>query len=225
MTRIKPNWSWQRAATTMKQQPVSFPDWKDAIAREPLSPALRAAYIREIISFLKHCKACHAPATVELVKQYLPVREKATPAPAREALRWFFRTGRKQAGADRPRPMEPETGTGAKHFVSSSVAPSQSVRRSLRLSEPGAAAQDLGGPDWERDLIKASRERNFLWRTEETYRGWAARFVNFLAPKSPYAAGGEEVAAFLSALAVELRASPSTQKQALNALVFLMQEA
>ena len=74
-------------------------------------------------------------------------------------------------------------------------------------------------------MIKASRERNFLWRTEKTYRGWAARFVNFLAPKSPYAAGGEEVAAFLSALAVELRASPSTQKQALNALVFLMQEA
>jgi integron integrase len=33
------------------------------------------------------------------------------------------------------------------------------------------------------------------------------------------------VAAFLSALAVEGRASPSTQKQALNALVFLMQEA
>lgn len=70
MIRIKPNWSWQRAATTMNQQPVSFSDWKEAIAREPLSAALRSAYIREIITFLKHCKTAHAPATVELLKQY-----------------------------------------------------------------------------------------------------------------------------------------------------------
>jgi hypothetical protein len=46
-----------------------------------------------------------------------------------------------------------------------------------------------------------------------------------LKARSPDAASGEEVAAFLSALAVQGRASPSTQKQALNALVFLMQEA
>jgi len=90
---------------------------------------------------------------------------------------------------------------------------------------PPRAADDLGGPDWERDLIKACRERGFLWRTEETYRGWAGRFATFLRPRSPYVAGREEVGAFLSHLAVTQRASGSTQKQALNALVFLMQEA
>lgn len=91
--------------------------------------------------------------------------------------------------------------------------------------EPPPAAGDLGAAPWERDLIKAIRERGFLWRTEQTYREWAVRFARFLAPRSPHAASGEEVAAFLSALAVEGRASPSAQKQALNALVFLMQEA
>ncbi|MES1168268.1 MAG: integron integrase, partial [Oleiharenicola lentus] len=74
-------------------------------------------------------------------------------------------------------------------------------------------------------MIREIRERHFLWRTEQTYREWAVRFARFIAPRSPYAAGGEEVAAFLSALAVQGRASPSAQKQALNALVFLMQEA
>jgi integron integrase len=78
---------------------------------------------------------------------------------------------------------------------------------------------------WERDLIREIRERNFLWRTEQTYREWAVRFARFIAPRSPYSADGEDVAAFLSALAVQGRASPSAQKQALNALVFLMQEA
>jgi integron integrase len=86
------------------------------------------------------------------------------------------------------------------------------------------AAGDLGGADWERDLIRAVREKCFLWRTEQTYRSWATKFAQYLLPRSPYAATGAEVAAFLSKLAVEQRASPSTQKQALNALVFFLQE-
>jgi len=90
---------------------------------------------------------------------------------------------------------------------------------------PPSAASDLGGPDWERDLIKACRERHFLWRTEETYRMWGSRFARFLAPRSPFAAEAGDVAAFLSRMAVEQRASVSAQKQALNALVFLLQEA
>jgi integron integrase len=90
---------------------------------------------------------------------------------------------------------------------------------------PPLAAADRGGADWERALIGAIRRKGFLWRTEQTYRAWAGRFAEFLKPRSPYAAGGEDVAGFLSALAVGQRAAPSTQKQALNALVFLMQEA
>lgn len=64
-----------------------------------------------------------------------------------------------------------------------------------------------------------------MWRTEETYRAWGARFARFISPRTPYAAEAADVAAFLSDLAVRLRASPSTQRQALNALVFLMQES
>jgi integron integrase len=86
------------------------------------------------------------------------------------------------------------------------------------------AAGDLGGADWERDLILAVRRKGLLWRTEQTYRMWAARFCAQLKERSPYAATGDDVAAFLSSIAVERRASPSTQKQALNALVFFLQE-
>ncbi len=63
-----------------------------------------------------------------------------------------------------------------------------------------------------------------MWRTEETYREWAVRFAEFLTPRTPYVAEGKDVADFLSSLAVSQRASQSTQKQALNALVFFMQE-
>ena len=78
---------------------------------------------------------------------------------------------------------------------------------------PPVAALDRGGTDWERALIAAARERGFLWRTEETYREWGARFAKFLGARSPSAAEAGDVAEFLSHLAVELRASPSTQKE------------
>jgi len=83
-----------------------------------------------------------------------------------------------------------------------------------RRAEPTLAAADLGGAEWERDLIAASRSRGFLWRTEETYRGWATRFAKFIAPRSPYAAEADDLGRFLTALVVNQRASQSTQKQA-----------
>lgn len=91
--------------------------------------------------------------------------------------------------------------------------------------EPRPAGQDLGGPDWEKALVATLRVRGLLARTEDTYRSWAKRFARFIAPKTPYAAAGEEVSAFLTDLAINSRASPSSQRQALNALVFLMQQA
>jgi site-specific recombinase XerD len=50
------------------------------------------------------------------------------------------------------------------------------------------------------------------------------KFVAFVSPLSPYEVTGDEVALFLTQLAVRQRASPSTQKQALNALVFFLHE-
>lgn len=194
------------------------------LAQALLGPALKAAYTREILSFLKHCKETHSAATVATARRYLAWREKQGRGPSREALRWFYREGRK--GSRSPEHGGPGTDGGHESADSPKLkaesVPAPEFRRPM---EPPPAASDLGATPWERDLIKVIRERGFLWRTEQTYREWAVRFARFIAPRSPYAASGEEVAAFLSALAVEGRASPSAQKQALNALVFLMQEA
>ncbi len=84
---------------------------------------------------------------------------------------------------------------------------------------------DLGSSPWEIALIRACRERGFLWRTESTYREWLHRFERFLPDKkTPLTAAAEEVGAFLSFLAVERRCSTATQKQALNALAFFYRE-
>lgn len=232
----------------MDHQPVSFPGWKQELARADLSPVRREAFRREILTYLHHCKVTHLPASAESMKQYLEQRERQSTGPAREALRWFYRTGRRAVQAEAAsncQPDEPNTGVSAPRFqvqkqdrgedqsppnhrTAGVPAPTPQPRPpsplSWRKDHPPAAADDLGRTPWERDLIKASRERGYLWRTEETYREWAVRFAAFLAPRTPYVAEGKDVAEFLSALAVSERASQSTQKQALNALVFFMQE-
>lgn len=212
--RAKAELSFTRAKCMSQHQPVSFPAWKGALAQSNLSPVVKAAHAREIITFLHHCKKTRSPATVALIKQWLATRETQSDGPAHSALRWFYREGsRRQAGVE-------SAGT-----ISEAVRPVPVRRPELRPMEPRPAAQDLGGPDWEQALIKTMRVRGLLWRTEETYRSWARRFAAFIAPKTPYAAGAGEVGAFLTDLAVKTRASPSGQRQALNALVFLMQEA
>jgi len=212
----------------MHQRPVSFPHWKSALATAALSPQLQAAYTREILTFLRHCKSGQAAATNEVAKAYLEWREKQSTGPAREALRWFYREGRRPAAAETGRELEsqsPALQPAGRIILPPPVGARLEFSLPRRPLEPPPAATDLGSEPWEKDLIKAIRERGFLWRTEQTYREWSVRFARFIAPRSPYAASGEEVAAFLSALAVQGRASPSAQKQALNALVFLMQEA
>lgn len=184
---------------------ISFPNWKEALARSALPPAERAQFEREIIAFLHLCKSRHAPASVLLAQAHLAERERSGHADARPALRWLFRTAGQETQSDRL-----------------ATPPAESPRRT---DPPPPARADLGRTDWERRLIAACRERGFLWRTEESYRRWAQRFADFIAPLQPTAADATQVAAFLSMLASEQRASPSSQKQALNALVFFLQEA
>src|SRR5205814_1496792 len=91
---------------------------------------------------------------------------------------------------------------------------------------PSLGPVDLGQTDWERRLIQRLRELHYAWRTEETYRGWAWRYHDFLGGRGRELEKGrrEDLRAFLSELAVKHRISVATQKQALNALVFLRVE-
>ncbi|HEY4246458.1 MAG TPA: integron integrase [Lacunisphaera sp.] len=223
----------------MNTGPISFPDWKQALVKTEPDLDRRATFQREIISFLRHCKIKHARVSVELIRQWLASREQSSDGPAHLALRWFYREASKANGKPglpasainterEVRPILPTQVADLKSTFGGPLMPqSASARRpwSSRPMEPPPAAGDKGTEPWEQALIKKSRERGFLWRTEQTYREWAVRFARFLAPRTPLTANGKDVADFLSAMAVEARASASAQKQALNALVFLMREA
>ena len=66
------------------------------------------------------------------------------------------------------------------------------------------------------------RYHHYAYRTEQTYCDWILRYIKFHGGKThPAQMGKTEIDAFLSHLAVHGRVSASTQRQALNAIVFL----
>jgi len=66
------------------------------------------------------------------------------------------------------------------------------------------------------------RYHHYAYRTEQTYCYWIVRYIRFFqAKRHPRDMGKTEIEAFLSHLAVEGKVSASTQRQALNAIVFL----
>jgi integron integrase len=193
------------ATDTAGRDALWFPAWSETLARAGLPAEIEETHRREIMSFLRFCKKAHAPATTILARQFL---EPSTDAPSRtrEALRWLFIAARQDT----------------RHAAAPEI-PSGTARPAATHRVPPPARDDRGDSIWERDLILALRRKGLLWRTEKAYRQWAHHFSAFMQPRSPYMATADDVGAFLTQLAMNQRASPSTQKQALNALVFFLE--
>jgi len=182
------------------KDPVSFPEWHEILALEPLDALTRERFGKAIISYLRYCRDAHERASIAGAKRYLEAGAQRGPL-HREALRWFFVAYRRRRGADlqpRPRPMV--------------------------VQPPTPMPIPPGTPQWEADLIRKIRLRGFLWNTEQSYRSWMNRFATRIAPTLPDQAGTTEVRDFLSDLAVQQQVAASTQRQALNALVFYFRE-
>jgi site-specific recombinase XerD len=71
---------------------------------------------------------------------------------------------------------------------------------------------------------QALRARRYSSRTEEAYVGWIRRYILFHGKQHPQHLTEEHVTAFLTSLAIEHNVAPSTQNQALSALLFLYKQ-
>ena len=127
----------------------------------------------------------------------------------KSGLNWFFQS------ANSPRLNPPM------------LATNQLPKPVTKGNVPPLAARDLGGPPWEQKLIRELRSRHYEWRTEQAYRMWAKRFADWVVKRRQTVISASEIDLrdFLSDLATHQRAAVATQRQALNAVVFLVREA
>lgn len=186
---------------------LAFPGWSAALAADDsLSPGLRESYRLVIAPFLEFSARRKVGPTVAGAREFVELaRLERAPSPAQ--LR--------------------EWQEGLNWFFRRGREASAVLLRGV----PPLARSDLGGPAWEVALIGYLRQRGRSWRTEQTYRGWLWRLVQWLEaddgsrvrlPHRVRAIGevtAAEIRDFLTMLAVEERCSLATQKQALNALV------
>lgn len=93
--------------------------------------------------------------------------------------------------------------------------------RQTPLVAPAAGAQQ---PKLIDEVRTRMRLKHYSLRTERAYLYWIRRYIRACGMRHPREFDGVAVEGFLSALAVRDRVSPSTQNQALSALLFLYRE-
>ncbi len=203
---------------------VWFPNWAVVLAKVRLKDLDRRAYRLAIVGYLTYCKRARQRATVASARLFMAevaARRRLSRSQLevwKAALNWFFKTA--------PSGGAPANAPSGEALAAKSQA-DPVAKPCAKAKEPPLAASDQGGPEWERELIRVLRERHYEWRTEQAYRMWARRFAAWLASQGVTVptAGELELRGFLSELAVQQRVAVATQKQALNAVVFLMREA
>lgn len=192
-------------------QPVSFPEWGPLLELEPLESHVRYRHRQAIIRYLRHCKAAQKPASIADAKRYLEdgIAAEELGQIDRDALHWFFTTARQRQG---------------RTTVAKAGAPMPAEGATSDVAPPTPLPIPPDTPQWEARLIRIIRQRGLLWNTEQIYRSWLRRFADHVRPETPDTVGRNEVCAFLSEQAVQRQVAASTQRQALNALVFFFRE-
>lgn len=121
----------------------------------------------------------------------------------REAIRWFFKAAKIQANGDR---VVDEGGLGS------------------------GAVMDESDGEWseartrdEYRILDVMRRRGMALKTERTYMEWYRDFARQVGLDRGDGIRSELISSYLSYLAMERKVASSTQKQALNALVFIAQ--
>jgi len=206
-------------------KPVSFPKWAEALASAPdVVPERRDAFRHAIMGYLHYLKGLHARASLASAKAYFDAEREAgrDREEEREAVRWFFRAAKRLGMSNIQHGMSNDEGGegGTRNAEHSSL--NAQIEEVPTAVEPEKV--DLGETPWERKLVEKLRVGHYQWRTETSYREWARRFCAWLGTRTLEEAGDEDIKRFLTELAVKQRLSASTQRQALNAVVYLFRE-
>ena len=193
-----------------------FPGWQAALAVDAsLSPGLRESYRRALEGFERFCQKRSGRPDGRVAGDGSGAGRRARIALAREYVEL-------QRLERVPGPAQLQEWKEALNWY---FRQGKADVAAALTGVPTLGRADLGSTAWEERLVRVIRVRHYSWRTEQTYRGWAWRLARFLGERPLESATGEDVRAFLTRLATEERVGVATQKQALNALVFLLRES
>jgi len=213
----------QVSGLVMKE--IQFRQWPEVLAQADLPERQKASWAITLRWFLNFCRRGRAGVTVQSARDFIAWAEQEKhPQPWqleswKEAIRWFFLEARSRGAqgdmADRKSSRIP------------AIPPARRQESAALNSQPstskiGQGTSGGGIPAWKAAYLRALRRGHYAYRTEGSYLVWLERFARHCGSDDLQSRGPEDIKAFLDELAVNERLSASSQKQALNAVVFLL---
>jgi len=187
-------------------------NWERTLCESDLSEQLKNAYAITIRWYLSYCQRLQCGISCDSARLFVDKAKRNRPhVPERAveqwktALNWFFRHLKK------PDDASLREGSSEERLL---VTPG--ANKTMRLK--------TGEPVWRMKMLTVLRRRQMSYRTETTYVGWVLRFARFTGRDDLENFEASAINHFLNHLARDLGVSAGTQRQALNALVFLYRE-
>lgn len=183
-----------------KDTRVSFPLWKEVLQASELPEREKKSFEITIKWYLGFCKKARCYVTKETANSFVEtVKRERLPERFQvvqwcNALRWFFRE--------------------AEGFIDE---PAADIPRELVAAEH----DEVGDEPWLAPFLAEVRRLHYSYHTEVSYLQWIRGYAGFLGSDDLLGFGYRDVRRYLDHLAVGRRVGASTQRQALNAVVFL----
>lgn len=179
-----------------------------------LSPQQKESWTITLRWYLKFCRRSRAGVTVQSARDFIKwAQQEKQASPQRveqwkEPIRWYFRAAK---GSGSP---ESQSRSGQR--------PSGRIASNAQGVSPAAKATPA--LDWRTAFLTELRRRHYSYRTEQSYLVWLERFERYCGTPDLRGRSEEDIKGFLNAMALNQRLSASSQRQALNAVVFLLRE-
>lgn len=182
---------------------VMFMEWATVLEGAGLPDRLKESFGITIKWFLGYCRRARCDVTKASANAFIQT-VKAEKLPSKfqveswvNALRWFFREAALAVEMD------------AREIPAEQVAAEHRARE---------------GEIWMAEFLAEIRRRHYSYHTEVSYLRWIRGYAAFVGSDDLKSFGRMDVRRFLDHLAVGERLRASSQRQALNAVVFLYKQ-
>ena len=223
--------------TESEVQAVDVSQWPQWLAQAPLPDRQKQSVEITVRWYLSFCRRGRGGISHESARDFIAwAQQTKRPQPWqverwKEAIRWLFRAAKAARGASAPGKTGEPSAPAAKHGLSGpdpgAVTQAADGEGCVRESQAQQRPGDGRGrpmPAWKSAFLTTVRRRHYSYRTEQSYAVWLERFARFCRTDDLGSRGPEDIKRFLDALALDKRLSASSQRQALNAVVFLLRE-
>lgn len=182
---------------------ISFPDWETRLESSEIPYGEKKSFAITIRWYLSYCQQQQHFVDFSSARSFINKAIQSKPQTSewvierwKEGIRWLFRNA-------------PKTTQKVKE-------PNETKVKAMRLGQ--------SVPEWRLRMLTTLRKRQMSYRTETTYIGWVLRFARFVGHHDLERLKTDSINHFMDHLVRDLRVSAGTQRQALNALVFLYRE-